>query len=577
MKKADIWKPSNNIIIPEEIEKSILKNVDENILVIAGPGSGKTEMLAQKASFLFEANLCKNPYKILALSYKVDAARTLKDRVNKRCDYIANSRFDSFTLDAFLFLIVQRFYKLLPDWLEPLPHKLNMCSDDKELIRDIFSADIKQQLIINKHIKSGFIPWNLMKNLGYSILLHSQDVRDIVSSPYQYVFIDEFQDTTDIHYEILILLFNNKNVRCMAVGDSKQAIMGFAGALNTIFEKYTADFNAVEYPLNYNYRSNNNIVDFINKVIEKFSPQFIKHKMVAYKKSEEEYSVFQNGQYKNYEEQFTSIANFISNKISNSHLKQHDFVIVKRTNMLHEDIKYINDIFIQYGLLIRNDTEKIYNNITIQNLLEYQLSRFFIHFFAYMEGCITPENYQELLFIYSIYKNYDISESTNYDIATKNILTLRNQLIEMEDIAKIVKCIAAHFEPKIIIAVDKDVQNNEKFNDIIQAFLMYFESLLLSVNSRYEAISKFYGENQIKIMTIHKSKGMEYDTVFFLDFNSNEWNIFKTGDIKDKISELKVFFVGISRAKNTLIFTKNNDDSFPSDMEDIIQQMPVFK
>lgn len=577
MKKADIWKPSNNIIIPEEIEKNILKNVDENILVIAGPGSGKTEMLAQKASFLFETNLCRNPYKILALSYKVDAAKTLKDRVNKRCGYIANSRFDSFTLDAFLFLIVQRFYKVLPDWLEPLPQKLNMCSDDKLLIRDIFSADIKQQLRINKHIKSGYIPWNLMKNLGYSILLHSQDVRDIVSSPYQYVFIDEFQDTTDIHYEILILLFNNKNVRCMAVGDSKQAIMGFAGALNTIFEKYTADFNAVEYPLNYNYRSNNNIVDFINKVIEKFSPQFIKHKMVAYKKSEEEYSVFQNGQYKNYEEQFTSIANFISNKISNSHLKQHDFVIVKRTNMLHEDIKYINDIFIQYGLLIRNDTDKIYNNITIQNLLEYQLSRFFIHFFAYMEGCITPENYQELLFIYSIYKNYDISESTNYDIATKNILTLRNQLIEMEDIAKIVKCIAAHFEPKIIIAVDKDVQNNEKFNDIIQAFLMYFESLLLSVNSRYEAISKFYGENQIKIMTIHKSKGMEYDTVFFLDFNSNEWNIFKTGDIKDKISELKVFFVGISRAKNTLIFTKNNDDSFPSDMEDIIQQMPVFK
>ena len=72
----------------------------------------------------------------------------------------------------------------------------------------------------------------------------------------------------------------------MAVGDSKQAIMGFAGALNTIFDKYIADFNAVEYPLNYNYRSNNNIVDFINKIIEKFLPQYIRHKMIAYKKSE---------------------------------------------------------------------------------------------------------------------------------------------------------------------------------------------------------------------------------------------------------------------------------------------------
>lgn len=577
MKQSDIWKPSNNVIIPEEIEKNILKNIDENILVIAGPGSGKTEMLAQKASFLFETNLCKNPYKILALSYKVDAAKTLKDRVNKRCGYIANSRFDSFTLDAFLFLIVQRFYKLLPDWLEPLPQKLNMCNDDKALIRDIVSADIKQQLKINDYIKSGYIPWNLMKNLGYSIILHSQDVREIISSPYQYVFIDEFQDTTDIHYEILKLLFNSNNIKCMAVGDSKQAIMGFAGALNTIFEKYIADFNAVEYPLNYNYRSNNNIVDFINKVIEKFLPQYIKHKMIAYKKSDEEYSVFQNGQYKNYEEQFTSIAHFISNKISSSHLKQHDFVIVKRINMSQDNIKYINDIFKGCGLLIRNDMEKIYKNITVQNLLEYQLSRFLIHFFAYMEGCITPENYQELLFIYSTYKNHDISESTNYDKVTKNMIVLRKQLIEIEAITEIVKCIAAHFEPKTVIASDKDIQDNEKFNNIIQAFLKYFESLCLSVNSRYEAISKFYGENQIKIMTIHKSKGMEYDTVFFLDFNSIEWDIFKTGDNEDKISELKVFFVGISRAKNTLIFTKNIDDSFPSDMEDIIQQMPVFE
>lgn len=577
MKEIKPWQPSKNIIIPDEIEKNILKNVNENILVVAGPGSGKTEMLAQKVNFLFETDLCKNPYKILALSYKVDAARTLKDRVKKRCGDIANYRFDSYTLDAFLFSIVQRFYKLLPDWIEPLSSNMVMCSDDKNLKQDIISSDTDQQARINRYIKKKLMPWNLMRNMGYTIILHNQEVREIVSSPYQYIFIDEFQDTTEMHYNILELLFNKNNIRFMAVGDSKQSIMGFAGALNSIFEKYLHDYNAKEYPLNYNYRSNSNIVYFMNEVIENLLPQYKKNKMIAYKKSDDKYSVFQNGQYENYEIQFKSIANYISNKIQSNNLKQHDFVIVKRTRMLQDNINKINDIFTRYGLLIRNDMEKIYKDITIQNLLEYQLSRFLIHFFAYLEGSITPENYQELLSTYSTYKNYDISESANYDKATKNIIVLRKNVLEIANITKRVKLIVEHFNINTIISIDRDIKSHEKFQDIIKAFSEYFSFLFSNSNSQLEAISKFYGENQIKIMTIHKSKGMEYDTVIFLDFNSIEWDIFKTGSDEEEFSELKVFFVGISRAKNTLIFTKNKHNSFPSKTEDIIQKLPIFE
>ncbi len=54
---------------------------NQNMLVSAGPGAGKTELLAQKAAYLLQTNTCENPQKILALSYKVDAAKNLEKRV----------------------------------------------------------------------------------------------------------------------------------------------------------------------------------------------------------------------------------------------------------------------------------------------------------------------------------------------------------------------------------------------------------------------------------------------------------------------------------------------------------------
>lgn len=75
---------------------------EKNALVVAGPGAGKTELLAQKAGFLFATNLCREPQKILAISFKKDAAVNLKERVIKRYGREIENRFVSMTYDAFL-------------------------------------------------------------------------------------------------------------------------------------------------------------------------------------------------------------------------------------------------------------------------------------------------------------------------------------------------------------------------------------------------------------------------------------------------------------------------------------------
>lgn len=80
-KNCNEWVPTDGFIL--EDAAMLVATCNTNKLVMAGPGSGKTELLAQRASFLLETNTCINPQKILAISFKKDAAQNLKDRVER--------------------------------------------------------------------------------------------------------------------------------------------------------------------------------------------------------------------------------------------------------------------------------------------------------------------------------------------------------------------------------------------------------------------------------------------------------------------------------------------------------------
>ncbi len=105
MNPADTWRPKE-INDLEPIAWAALKH-SGCACVIAGPGAGKTEFLAQKTAFLLETNKCANPYRVLAISFKKDAAEDLRARVKKRCHTKHALRFDSFTFGAFTKGIVE--------------------------------------------------------------------------------------------------------------------------------------------------------------------------------------------------------------------------------------------------------------------------------------------------------------------------------------------------------------------------------------------------------------------------------------------------------------------------------------
>src|SRR5882724_11418823 len=111
------WRPSDGIVLePAALRVAISRT---NKSVIAGPGAGKTELLAQRALYLLQTGVCRAPQRILAISFKRDAAKTLKDRVGKRCLPDQARRFDSYTFDAFAKSLVDRFLPLVPNWCRP--------------------------------------------------------------------------------------------------------------------------------------------------------------------------------------------------------------------------------------------------------------------------------------------------------------------------------------------------------------------------------------------------------------------------------------------------------------------------
>src|SRR6266568_7258017 len=98
-----------------------LRETERSVLIAAGSGAGKTEFLAQKATYLLQTGICPEPKRILAISFKRDAARNLEDRVQKRCPPEQARRFTSVTFDSFTKGLLDRFRRAIPPPLSPPP------------------------------------------------------------------------------------------------------------------------------------------------------------------------------------------------------------------------------------------------------------------------------------------------------------------------------------------------------------------------------------------------------------------------------------------------------------------------
>jgi superfamily I DNA/RNA helicase len=221
-----------------------------SLALTAGPGAGKTEMLAQRADFLLRTGECPYPRRILAISFKVDAAKNLKERVRKRCGPDLASRLDSHTFHAFAKRLIDRFRPVLTG-------------------RDALDPDytIGTQRITRKQIEFGdLVPFALQ------VLAKSAPARNAVRQTYSHVFLDEFQDCTNDQYQLIKAAFLGTGALLTAVGDTKQKIMGWAGAMEGVFKAFVTDFKAKPLNLYQNFRSDPRLRRMQNAMVKVMDP-----------------------------------------------------------------------------------------------------------------------------------------------------------------------------------------------------------------------------------------------------------------------------------------------------------------
>ena len=283
---VDDWIPCDGIILEEAAQRAVKSN--KHVLVIAGPGAGKTELLAQKAAFLFQTNSCRYPQKILAISFKKDAAQNLLERVIKRCGEEVRDRFSSLTYDAFSKSILDHFLYALPERYRPAPDYL--VNDNKTIEAAFIRAGFRNLKNLSpsklktyydnilssvnlsswgngigerawNHLLHGFdgnqstLSFKMIGLLADYIIQTNPRIKAALQQTYSYVFLDEFQDTTTFQYNFVNRCFGSSNTVITAVGDNKQRIMLWAGAMIQIFNTFNSEFAPEPCRLIMNHRS----------------------------------------------------------------------------------------------------------------------------------------------------------------------------------------------------------------------------------------------------------------------------------------------------------------------------------
>lgn len=570
------WEPSDGLTL-EPAALNVIRDLN-NSLVAAGPGAGKTELLAQKAVFLLETNNCVNPQKILAISFKKDAASNLKERAKKRLSNKLESRFVSLTYDSFAKSILDRFMHALPEEYRPV-EDYEVATNDNEFVKVFAEYGINlstrrlKNLYINNLTNSKLpnisavnncvlktllkgngnvratLNFSMITLLAIYILETNPLILKSLRATYSHVFLDEFQDTTNLQYELVRTCFLGTETSITAVGDNRQRIMLWAGAKQGIFECYKNDFNSQEYTLVMNHRSAPRLLE-IQKIVnnylqdESFTP-------IANPRWSEDEGVAEIWYFTDSLIESERIAERMTELINQQQISYRDIcIIVKQSVQQYSDeiIEVLEKVNIQarneakFQDLLKEDLVLLVIN-TLRSSLDTRDSdawSFIWDAKIFFEGKMGTTN--QLIFdkLRKQMKEFLRIVKRRLSLITdrEELDSLLMEIVNFYDVNKIKKYYPQYSQGQYI---------NKLLEDLTNYLHMYFNRK----NDWILAIDSFQGNDSIPIMTIHKSKGLEFEAVFFVGFDDNAFWSFSSQEDEDKCT----FFVGLSRSKRYLYFT----------------------
>ena len=471
------------------------------------------------------------------------------DKHSYRCDFA--------TKDFISFIAYQKNYLITPNDDLRIPDNMEFLEGE---LREVYFLYEKEK------DKIKCIDFGDMILKCYQMLVNDEKIRTHYQNKYEYITVDESQDTSISVIEILKIL-STKHNNVFMVGDCRQSIFGFVGGEINNMLKFGNNFpNATQIELPINYRSTSNIVELGNK--------FISHSKVA--KFTDSIPFRGKGVAPVYfgasdeDEEAEIIAKEILELHNKQNTKYKDIAILTRTNsytraledaLINNEIPYVilsslnffnrSDVLdiISYMRVIQNNS----NDIAIQRIINVPnryLGKVYINSISTYANntnktiydCMydSPINYE---------KNYwkkgadsltkIIRKLSNKDYSPKELI---NKILEETDYIKHLK--------KVNKDEDKDVMENimalmaiAQKSKTVDGFLNYIDNIQAKAEENNKATDK------VTILTTHKSKGMEFDTTFIVGMSVGLYPHFRSTDTEE---ELRLAYVSISRAINKL-------------------------
>lgn len=609
------WRPSGiNDLEPRAWEALKHKG---NMCIIAGPGAGKTELLAQRAAYLLQTGLCPEPHRILAISFKKDAAKNLAARVHQRCHAEQARRFCSMTFDAFTKGLVDRFQQAIPDPWQPTRQyeigfpgrrdyedfltrsRLSAPEAWQTEIAGVSPTTFEQHIVSNlalpdsalqpcnkeswlvqqwwkEHLKRppvSSLTFVMINRLAELLMRSNKHILRALRITYPFVFLDEFQDTTFAQYGFLFTAFRESDLELTAVGDDKQRIMVWAGARSDAFRQFQTDFNAQCIPLTFNYRSSPSLVRIQGIVAGALEEHPCR--VVSQVEAQIEDSCADIWKFRNEDAEARHISSWISEDKATRGLTARDYcILVRQTadrfeNQLHAQ-------FMHNGLLLRNESKTV-GKTTLQDLVAEELTLISVAIFRLATEKQSPKSWGTAVKAIEILHNVSYNaEETDHRVQDElsTFINATREITERsspsaESVGDILNRIFEFLDLGQMRQAYPCYATGDSLKIACEALLEHLGSCAEASETWVSCLDMFEGVGQIPLMTIHKSKGLEYDTVIFMGLDDSMWWSHQPGEIEGT----STFFVGLSRAKQRVIFTNCEDRGEPQKVKDLYEHL----
>lgn len=593
-----------NLDTLNETQLEAVKITDGPLLILAGPGSGKTRVITYKIAYLLEQGKAK-PWEVLAITFTNKAAKEMKERLHNLIEEdikgMQISTFHSFGLrvikEYYDFFGLDRTFTIIDEsdsisLIKKIIKELNL--DEKKYIPRAIKNKIsgaKNELLNPEGFKvfartpydedvvkiykkyeeklkrNSSVDFDDLLMLPIELFRKDKEALEHYQNRYKYVFIDEYQDTNEAQY-LLSKMISDKYKNICVVGDESQSIYSWRGANYKNILNFEKDYkNAKVILLEQNYRSTKTILEAANSVIKNNKEKKDKHLWTLNGKG----SKIKYLRCYDEKDEILNIINTIK-KFKSEGIPYKEMVVLYRTNAQSQSIErgFIENT-IPYKVV---GSYAYFNRKEIKDLVAYlRLINNEKDDVSLIRAMNAPKRgigakTIEKLELNANENNVSIFDSitSGKELAFKNLILDIKEKMKDKSFVDLVELVLDgsglkdEYKEKTI-ENESRLENLEEFKSIARNFEDYnpgatLEEFLIEISLISDVKEASDCDEVVTLMTMHAVKGLEFDVVFITGLEEGLFphsnSMFDESELEE---ERRLFYVAITRAKKVLYLT----------------------